>query len=154
MAHGDHVRRASPTMARPCDVATAVSRSVGSAQKRSSVTMCLRAQTKRRSSASVSLASMACGHSEGQWTPNRLGGEHSNKSPSTLRPRAPWGWFWGWVPSHGWCSEAPRRAKRGGRRGDLRRNEVDRWPFSAGGGGATPSQRTVHTEFLSDLLRA
>ena len=62
--------------------------------------------------------------SEGQWTPNRLGGEYEGRSPSTLRPRAPWGWFCGWVPSHGWCSEAPRRAKRGGRRGDLRKKEA------------------------------
>ena len=124
-------------------MAAAVSSSVRSAQKRSSAPICLRTRRKRRSSASVPLASAADGHSEGQWTPNRLGGEHSWKSPSTLRPRAPWGWFWGWVPSHGGCLEAPRRAKRGCRRGDLRRNEVDRWPFSAGGGGATPSQRTA-----------
>ena len=126
-------------------MAAAVSSSVRSAQKRlrSSATICLRRRRQRRSSASLSLASTACGHSEGQWTPNRLGGEYEDRSPSTLRPRAPWGWFWGWVPSHGWCLEAPRRAKRGCRRGDLRRNEVDRWPFSAGGGGATPSQRTA-----------
>ena len=130
-------------MARACGVAAAVSSSVRSAQKRSSAPIRLRTRRKRRSSASLSLASTACGHSEGQWTPNRLGGEYEGRSPSTLRPRAPWGWFCGWVPSHGWCLEAPRRAKRGCRRGDLRRNEVDRWPFSAGGGGATPSQRTA-----------
>ena len=110
-------------------MAAAVSSSVRSAQKRSSATICLRTRRKRRSSASVSLASNADGHSEGQWTPNRLGGEHSWKSPSTLRPRAPWGWFGVWVPSHGWCSEAPRHAyaKSGGRRSDLRKLEVDRW---------------------------
>ena len=124
-------------------MAAAVSSSVRSAQKRSSATICLRTRRKRRSSASVSLASAADGHSEGQWTPNRLSGEHSWKAPSTLRPRAPWGWFWGWVPSCGWCSEAPWRAKSGGRRSDLRKLEVDRGPFSAGGGGATPSQRTA-----------
>ena len=127
-------------------MAAAVSSSVRSAQKRSSATMhtiCLRTRRKRRSSASVSLASPADGHSEGQWTPNRLGGEHSWKSPSTTRARASWGWFGVWVPSHGWCSEAPRRAKRGGRRSDLRKLEVDRGPCSAGGGGATPSQRTA-----------
>ena len=135
-------------------MAAAVSSSVRSAQKRSSATICLRTRRKRRSSASVSLASAADGHSEGQWTPNRLGGEHSWKSPSTLRPRAPWGWFWGWDPSHGWCLEAPRRAKRGGRRGDLRRPEVGRWPFSAGGGGATPSQRTVQRGLLVSLKKA
>ena len=107
-------------------MAAAVSSSVRSAQKRSSATICLRTRRKRRSSASVSLASAADGHSEGQWTPKRLIGEHPWKSPSTLRPRAPWGWFWGWVPSCGWCSEAPWRAKRGGRRSDLRKLEVDR----------------------------
>ena len=135
-------------------MAAAVSSSVRSAQKRSSATICLRTRRKRRSSASLSLASTACGHSEGHGTPNRLGGEYEDRSPSTLRPRAPWGWFWGWVPSHGWCLEAPRRAKRGCRRGDLRRNEVDRWPFSAGGGGATPSQRTVQRGFLVSLIEA
>ena len=107
-------------------MAAAVSSSVRSAQKRSSATICLRTRRKRRSSASVSLASAADGHSEGQWTPKRLIGEHPGKSPSTLRPRAPWGWFWGWVPSCGWCSEAPWRAKSGGRRSDLRKLEVDR----------------------------
>ena len=141
-------------MVRACGVAAAVPSSVRSAQKRSSAPIRLRTRRKRRSSASLSLASTACGHSEGQWTPNRLGGEYEDRSPSTLRPRAPWGWFWGWVPSHGWCLEAPRRAKRGCRRGDLRRNEVDRWPFSAGGGGATPSQRTVQREFLVSLIEA
>ena len=135
-------------------MAAAVSSSVRSAQKRSSATICLRTRRKRRSSASVSLASAADGHSEGQWTPNRLGGEHSWKSPSTLRPRAPWGWFGVWVPSNGWCSEAPRRAKNGGRRSDLRKLEVDRLRGSAGGGGATPSQRTVRREFLVSLKRA
>ena len=107
-------------------MAAAVSSSVRSAQKRSSATICLRTRRKRRSSASVSLASAADGHSEGQWAPSRLGGEPSWKAPSTLRPRAPWGWFWGWVPSCGWCSEAPWRAKSGGRRSDLRKLEVDR----------------------------
>ena len=135
-------------------MAAAVSSSVRSAQKRSSATICLRTRRKRRSSASLSLASAACGHSEGQWTPNRLGGEHSWKSPSTLRPRAPWGWFGVWVPSHGWCSEAPRRAKSGGRRSDLRKLDVDRGPCSAGGGGATPSQRTVQRGFLVSLIEA
>ena len=135
-------------------MAAAVSSSVRSAQKRSSATICLRTRRKRRSSASVSLASAADGHSEGQWTPKRLIGEHPWKSPSTLRPRASWGWFGVWVPSHGWCSEAPRRAKSGGRRSDLRKLEVDRGPFSAGGGGATPSQRTVQRGFLVSLKKA
>ena len=108
-------------------MAAAVSSSVRSAQKRSSATICLRTRRKRRSSASVSLASAADGHSEGQWTPKRLIGEHPWKSPSTLRPRASWGWFGVWVPSHGWCSEAPRRAKSGGRRSDLRKLEMNRW---------------------------
>ena len=108
-------------------MAVAVSSSVRSAQKRSSATICLRTRRKRRSSASVSLASAADGHSEGQWTPNRLGGEHSWKSPSTTRARASWGWFGVWVPSHGWCSEAPRCAKSGGRRSDLRKLEMNWW---------------------------
>jgi len=143
-AHAGHVRWPSPAMASAWGVAAAVSSSVRSAQKRSSATICLRTRRKRRSSASVSLASAADGHSEGQWTPNRLSGEHSWKSPSTLRPRAPWGWFWGWVPSCGWCSEAPWRAKSGGRRSDLRNLEVDRLRGSAvRGGGSWPSQ-TVH----------
>ena len=134
-------------------MAAAVSSSVRSAQKRSSATICLRTRRKRRSSASVSLASAADGHSEGQWTPNRLGGEHSWKAPSTLRPRAPWGWFWGWVPSCGWCSEAPWRAKSGGRRSDLRNLEVDRLRGSAArGGGSWPSQ-TVHRDLLTKLTR-
>ena len=135
-------------------MAAAVSSSVRSAQKRSSATICLRTRRKRRSSASVSLASAADGHSEGQWTPNRLIGEHPWKSPSTLRPRASWGWFGVWVPSHGWCSEAPRRAKNGGRRSDLRKLEVDLLRGSAGGGGATPSQRTVQRGFLVSLIEA
>ena len=108
-------------------MAAAVSSSVRSAQKRSGATICLRTRRKRRSSASVSLASAADGHSEGQWTPKRLIGEHPWKSPSTLRPRAPWGWFGVWVPSHGWCSEAPRCAKSGGRRSDLRKLEMNWW---------------------------
>ena len=135
-------------------MAAAVSSSVRSAQKRSSATICLRTRRKRRSSASVSLASATDGHSEGQLTPKRLIGEHPNNPPSTTRARASWGWFGVWVPSHGWCSEAPRRAKSGGRRSDLRKLEVDRGPFSAGGGGATPSQRTGQREFLVSLKRA
>ena len=149
-AHAGHVRWPSPAMARACGVAAAVSSSVRSAQKRSSAPICLRTRRKRRSSASVSLASAADGHSEGQWTPKRLIGEHPNNPPSTTRARASWGWFWGWVPSCGWCSEAPWRAKSGGRRSDLRNLEVDRLRGSAArGGGSWPSQ-TVHKDLFQD----
>ena len=134
-------------------MAAAVSSSVRSAQKRSSATICLRTRRKRRSSASVSLASAADGHSEGQWTPNRLSGEHSWKAPSTLRPRAPWGWFWGWVPSCGWCSEAPWRAKSGGRRSDLRNLEVDRLRGSAARGGGSCHRKQSTRDLLTKLTR-
>ena len=39
-------------------------------------------------------------------------------------------------------------------RSDLRKLEVDRGPVSAGGGGATPSQRTVQRGFLVSLKKA
>ena len=134
-------------------MAAAVSSSVRSAQKRSSATICLRTRRKRRSSASVSLASAADGHSEGQWTPKRLIGEHPWKSPSTLRPRASWGWFGVWVPSHGWCSEAPRRAKSGGRRSDLRKLEVDWLRGSAARGAAAGHRKQPTRDLLTKLTR-